>query len=223
MNYYFTAKTNEIRADFDNIRIFSMVDSANSEYIICFKDLTTGLAEVKVFNFDYGRWDYSHGYPVQWGESMKTVLMSTDGEQLYLHNTGAASTMYGEYYTPWLRFIFNAESKFVKRVDSLGLRTDGQWRLSGLRTLANQTYPEMTSEIPANGFVYQEGIAWADYFRDSSNIVARLPYLRTAELALMNGRELRSIAFDHTIELVSTDANSIVSATIIYEDSRPAV
>jgi hypothetical protein len=220
-NFWTNEKTIDVRANFDSYKIFGFVDQANGEYLLSFTN--EGVTDTPVFKYNEAKWDHFVTYPVHWAETLESFLMSTPGEQLYLHNQGNPSEYYETVYTPSLTFEMNDNPSIIKRLYAIGLKANNAFDLSLIKTKGNLTYSEMTSQIPAEAFAEREGYLWAGYLRDQTNIVPQIPSLATAELALMNGRELRAPMFEHKLEFTAGGSALIMSAKIMYEASNPAI
>ena len=183
----------------ENQSVFSFVDELNKEYTTCFY-VDGELVDAHVFNYTEDGWSHRIDYPVIWAESLFSILLSTDGWQVYKHNSGNELEFYGTQYASEFTFVFNDQGQLIKRLLAIGLKTDSEWAVTNISIPKSVNYPSgMTSEIPAIAFEAKEEYLWAAYLNDKSNIVPEIPDLDTEAKALINGRNLLGSSAEHTL------------------------
>ena len=215
-----TEKTNEVRADYDDFKIFAFVDELNKEYVLMFNNGVS--IEGLKFNYEKKFWTESVDYDLRWAENLGTYLMSTNGTNLYVHNSGNELEFYGAVKQPELSFVFNDSPNFTKKLLAMGQKSNHVWDVDSIVIASSTNYPNgMTSEIPSGLFESKEDYLWAAYLNDSSNIVASNPDLVDADHALINGRNLIGPSALHTLKATITEKIILYSVKIVYELTRP--
>lgn len=202
--------TSRIEEDFESYAnsVFVIEDKANSEIIFHAWNNSVSPDERwgATFNYVKRKWDYRVDYPLVWGENLGTYLTSTDGTLVYKHNEGNELQFYGVNYGPMIEYPCNTNSNVIKRAYAMGLKSNARFNVSSILVASSVAYPSgMSSRLPAAKFVIKENFLWAEYLKDQSNVVTGVTHLATAQLALVNGRELRGPSWMHIMEITPVD------------------
>jgi len=203
-------------------KVFSVIDPLNKEYITFYKPFF-GQINAIVFNYEKNQWSHRIDYPMEWGETLLSTLISTDEWQLYKHNQGENLNFYGTVYgPPSLTFVFNQGPNVMKKPLAIGLKTNALWKAEEITVPATINYPNgMTSEIPSAVFRPIEEFIWAPYLKDKSNIVPEIPDLDSADKALVSGRDLIGSSITHKITADDAEAECVIfSANIEFDLQR---
>jgi hypothetical protein len=227
-NYYTSTKANDISLDFNNYEITSMIDEQNMEYtcFFGFKDGTIRPRETEgvVFSYLRDRWITMVDYNPMWAETLGIINVSWNANgQIYSHNDGAELNFYGLTKTQQITFVMNESAIAIKRLLTMGIRSNSVFNVDSVTTPVSGSYPAMNSEIPAALFKLKEGYYWSAYLRDKTNVNTSDPYLKTTELALQNGRQLRGYVFEHTISQSSTSKVVLFSVKTTYVPSEALI
>ena len=181
-------------------------------------------SEGVVFSYLRDRWITMVDYNPMWAETLGIINMSWDKDgQLYSHNDGSELNFYNIARTQQIDFVMNESAIAIKRLLTMGIRSNGAFNVDSITTPASGSYPAMNSEIPASLFKLKEGYYWSAYLRDKTNVNISDPYLRTIELALQNGRQLRGYVFEHTISQSSTSKVVLFSIKTTYVPSEALI
>jgi hypothetical protein len=163
-------------------------------------------------------------YNPMWAETLGVVNVSWNvNSQIYSHNDGAELNFYGLTKTQMIDFVMNESAITIKRLLTMGIRSNGVFNVDSVTTPVSGSYPAMNSEIPAALFKLKEGYYWSAYLRDKTNVNLSDPYLRTTELALQNGRQLRGYVFEHVISQNSTSKVVLFSIKTTYVPSEALI
>jgi len=217
--YTYATKAYEItRSILDNIvgneTMFSYIDELNKEYVTLLK---IGLETIG-YAFNYEKQGWSHrlvDHPMTWGENLFSYLISSNGTDIYIENSGEELEFYGSQKTPEFTFEYNAQGNLLKRPLGIGLKTDQLWRVTDIIIPPTVTYPTgMESEIPEGNFQDIEGYLWSSYLSDRTNIVPEDPELDSADKALVNGRDLLGPSARHTLLCQSSGPVTMFSILI---------
>jgi hypothetical protein len=177
-----------------------------------------------VFSYLRDRWITMVDYTPMWAETLGVVNVSWDvNGQVYSHNDGAELNFYTDQKTQMIDFVMNESAITIKRLLTMGIRSNGVFNVDSVTTPVSGSYPAMNSEIPAALFKLKEGYYWSAYLRDKTNVNTSDPYLRTVELALQNGRQLRGYVFEHTISQSSTSKVVLFSIKTTYVPSEALI
>ena len=177
-----------------------------------------------VFSYLRDRWITMVDYNPTWTETLGMVNLTWDvNGQLYSHNDGAELNFYIDQKRQQIDFVMNESAFAIKRLLTMGLRSNGVFNVDSVTTPVSGSYPAMNSEIPAALFKLKEGYYWSAYLRDKTNVNLSDPYLRTIELALQNGRQLRGYVFEHTISQNSTSKVVLFSIKTTYVPSEALI
>jgi len=215
-----TSKTNAVRADYDNYKIFAFVDELNKEYVLMFNNGVD--IEGFTFNYENKFWSHVVDYDLRWAENLGTYLMSTNGTNLYKHNSGNELEFYGAVKQPELTFVFNDNPNLEKKLLAMGQKSNLVWDVDSIIISPSTNYPTgMESQIPSGLFEPKESYLWSAYLNDETNIVASNPDLVDADHALINGRNLIGPSALHTLKATITEKIILYSVKIVYELSRP--
>lgn len=184
------------------------------------KDTNEGV----VFSYLRDRWITMIDYYPMWAETLGIINVSWDRNgQVYSHNDGTELNFYNKARTQQIDFVMNESAIAIKRMLTMGIRSNSVFNVDSVTTPASGSYPAMNSEIPAALFKLKEGYYWSAYLRDKTNVNLSDPYLRTIELALQNGRQLRGYVFEHTISQSSTSKVVLFSIKTTYVPSEALI
>jgi hypothetical protein len=177
-----------------------------------------------VFSYLRDRWITMVDYTPMWAETLGIINVSWDvNGQVYSHNDGDELNFYTDQKTQMIDFVMNESAITIKRLLTMGIRSNGVFNVDSVTTPVSGSYPAMNSEIPAALFKLKEGYYWSAYLRDKTNVNTSDPYLRTVELALQNGRQLRGYVFEHTISQSSTSKVVLFSIKTTYVPSEALI
>jgi hypothetical protein len=177
-----------------------------------------------VFSYLRDRWITMVDYNPMWAETLGIINVSWDvNGQVYSHNDGAELNFYTDQKTQMIDFVMNESAITIKRLLTMGIRSNGVFNVDSVTTPVSGSYPAMNSEIPAALFKLKEGYYWSAYLRDKTNVNTSDPYLRTIELALQNGRQLRGYVFEHTISQNSTSKVVLFSIKTTFVPSEALI
>lgn len=227
-------RINEFKIGIDTIGltnswVTSSVDEQNNEYTITLFDVSAPTIgrQGLVFRYDLNKWDHEVSYAMFFACNNGNYLISTPAllSTVYRHGAGTLNSFYGTTYSSELSFAFNGEPGLIKRLLAIGLKTNQAWSVTHVFIEASGSYTSMDSSIGSNLFEALEDYYWAKFLNDSTNIVATIPSIANATLALQNGRQLRGYAANVVINYLPTSNPSsdvkIFSAKINYELSNP--
>ena len=177
-----------------------------------------------VFSYLRDRWITMVDYNPTWAETLGIINLSWDSNaQTYSHNDGPELNFYGSTKTQQIDFVMNESAIAIKRLLTMGIRSNGVFNVDSITTPVSGSYPAMNSEIPAALFKLKEGYYWSAYLRDKTNVNLSDPYLKTVELALQNGRQLRGYVFEHTISQNSNTKVVLFSIKTTYVPSEALI
>ena len=182
------------------------------------------VTEGPVFSYLRDRWITMVDYNPMWAETLGIINVSWDvNGQLYSHNDGSELNFYTDQKRQQIDFVMNESAIAIKRLLTMGLRSNSVFNVDSVTTPVSGSYPAMNSEIPAALFKLKEGYYWSAYLRDKTNVNTSDPYLKTIELALQNGRQLRGYVFEHTISQNSTSKVVLFSIKTTYVPSEALI
>jgi hypothetical protein len=194
---------------------------SNVGFTIFFNEYST---EGVVFSYLRDRWITLVDYTPMWAETLGVVNVSWDiNSQTYSHNDGPELNFYGLTKTQLIDFVMNESAITIKRLLTMGIRSNSVFNVDSVTTPVSGSYPAMNSEIPSALFKLKEGYYWSAYLRDKTNVNLSDPYLRTIELALQNGRQLRGYVFEHVISQNSTSKVVLFSIKTTYVPSEALI
>ena len=177
-----------------------------------------------VFSYLRDRWITMVDYNPMWAETLGIINVSWDvNGQIYSHNDGSELNFYADQKRQQIDFVMNESAIAIKRLLTMGLRSNSVFNVDSVTTPVSGSYPAMNSEIPAALFKLKEGYYWSAYLRDKTNVNTSDPYLRTVELALQNGRQLRGYVFEHTISQNSTTKVVLFSIKTTFVPSEALI
>ena len=226
-----------VPANNGNFTVTSVSDLGNGNYAIyvngvLLKDIENNMSfsflkdvnEGVVFSYLRDRWITMVDYYPMWAETLGVINVSWNRlGQIYSHNDGAELNFYNSQRTQQIDFVMNESAIAIKRLLTMGLRSNGVFNVDSVTTPVSGSYPAMNSEIPASLFKLKEGYYWSAYLRDKTNVNLLDPYLRTIELALQNGRQLRGYVFEHVISQNSTSKVVLFSIKTTYVPSEALI
>lgn len=232
--YKYNRRINDFKLGIDaiglaNSWVSSFLDEQNNEYQITLFNLnapTVGRQGL-VFRYDLDKWDHEVSYAIFFGCNLGNYLVSVPALQatVYRHGTGAQNTFYGTIFASLLSFCWNDSPLLIKRPLRITLRTDQEWTLVSFVTEGNQSYPVQDTEVVPGQWKLLEGYYWADFLNDKNNVVPQIPSLSSAQLALINGRQLRAYAATGLLSYTPTTGTKvkIFAVSILSQVSDPGI
>lgn len=163
--------------------------SSGSHYLLF------GMDSDALSSFELQIWVTKYGKrAADWLQSLSLGWISFMGGDLWVMNQPETLvdrvTFFGEKKDYKVGVVANQNPNTIKILDSLGIRTDGEWEIESVTIPKTLNYPHgMSSHIPINRFKRREGLLRAEFLRNE------LTTSGTASvLELMRGEELRAEA-----------------------------
>jgi TusA-related sulfurtransferase len=197
----------------------SAIDSFNNEYRCYFIQGETAIGAV--FNYKDGRWRSEVDYFPEWTENLGFYSVEFLGGELYESNGGDPLDFFGVPRTFSVTNPFNAVPNYMKVPLNLGLRIN-QAPTVEIDVSAQASYSAMKTTIANTLFKLYENGYWSDVTRDELNVAAGVPYLKTTELARVNGRILRCYSSLQKISVTSSERVILFSIKVNYVPSESA-
>jgi len=195
----------------------SAIDSFNNEYRCYFTDGETSIGVV--FNYKDGRWRTEVDYFPEWTENLGFYAVEFLGGELYESNGGDPLDFFGVPRTFSVTYPFNAVPNYVKVPLNVGYRIN-QAPTVEVNVSAQASYGAMKTTIANTLFKLYENGFWSDVTRDELNVAASIPYLKTTELARVNGRILRCYSSLQKVSVTSDERVVLFSAKMNYVPSE---
>jgi hypothetical protein len=197
----------------------SAIDSFNNEYRCYFVQGETAIGAV--FNYKDGRWRSEVDYFPEWTENLGFYSVDFLGGELYESNGGDSLDFFGVPRTFSVTYAFNAVPNYMKVPLNLGYRIN-QAPTVEVNVSAQASYSAMKTTIANTLFKLYENGFWSDVTRDELNVAAGIPYLKTTELARVNGRILRCYSSLQKVSVTSAEKVVLFSAKVNYVPSESA-
>jgi hypothetical protein len=197
----------------------SAIDSFNNEYRCYFIQGETAIGAV--FNYKDGRWRSEVDYFPEWTENLGFYSVEFLGGELYESNGGDSLDFFGVPRTFSVTYAFNAVPNYMKVPLNLGYRIN-QAPTVEVNVSAQASYSAMKTTIANTLFKLYENGFWSDVTRDELNVAAGIPYLKTTELARVNGRILRCYSSLQKVSVTSAEKIVLFSAKVNYVPSESA-
>jgi hypothetical protein len=172
-----------------------------------------------VFNYKDGRWRSEVDYFPEWTENLGFYSVEFLGGELYESNGGDPLDFFGVPRTFSVTNPFNAVPNYMKVPLNLGLRIN-QAPTVEIDVSAQASYSAMKTTIANTLFKLYENGYWSDVTRDELNVAAGVPYLKTTELARVNGRILRCYSSLQKISVTSSERVILFSIKVSYVPSE---
>lgn len=195
----------------------SAIDSFNNEYRCYFIQGETAIGAV--FNYKDGRWRSEVDYFPEWTENLGFYAVEFLDGELYESDGGDPLDFFGVPRTFSVTHPFNAVPNYMKVPLNLGLRIN-QAPTVEIDVSAQASYSAMKTTIANTLFKLYENGYWSDVTRDELNVAVGIPYLKTTELARVNGRILRCYSSLQKVSVTSSERVILFSIKVSYVPSE---
>jgi hypothetical protein len=156
-----------------------------------------GLDNSELASFKLQMWITKSGKRyIDWAQSLGMGFVTFMGGDLWVHNddTVARCNLYGEQKECVVGIVTNEEPTKVKIFDSLGIHSDGEWKVTEVIIPPTLNYPNgMESKIPSERFKKRNGVWRAEFLRNmktTHNTLTTAAELRQSVLDALKGEPL---------------------------------
>jgi len=156
------------------------------------KHLEFGFDANELSSFQIQLWITKFGKrAVDWVQSLSLGWISFVGGDVWVHNQPESivgrATFFNEKKDVVVGIVANENPNITKILDSIGIKTDGEWSIESITIPKTMNHPNgMSSKIPKNFFKRREGVLRSEFLRNMKTTSAT-----ESPLQLLNGEPLR--------------------------------